>query len=139
MHRSEQPDDHVIGQRSSAAFCRQIGSTERDWTTSLINLSLSRNTLMATPTQLTDQTPPLRPVPGRRDQGKKPSAAATSLPQVDRQLLQGEQSVEEPRISRIAKRAHELYMARGGEHGRDIEDWLQAEREIDDERDTQPR
>ena len=41
--------------------------------------------------------------------------------------------VAEPRIERIARRAHELYEARGGTHGRALEDWLQAEREIDAE------
>jgi hypothetical protein len=30
----------------------------------------------------------------------------------------------------IARRAFEVYLARGGQHGRDIEDWLQAEREL---------
>lgn len=30
----------------------------------------------------------------------------------------------------IALRAFELYCARGGQHGRDLEDWLQAEREL---------
>jgi hypothetical protein len=30
----------------------------------------------------------------------------------------------------IARRAHELYMASGRAHGRDLEDWLQAEREL---------
>jgi hypothetical protein len=39
----------------------------------------------------------------------------------------------ESRISRIARRAHEIYTARGGEHGKALEDWLQAEREIDAE------
>jgi hypothetical protein len=39
----------------------------------------------------------------------------------------------ESRISRIARRAHEIYRARGGEHGKALEDWLQAEREIDAE------
>ena len=37
----------------------------------------------------------------------------------------------EPRMNRIARRAHEIYEARGGEHGKAMEDWLQAEREID--------
>jgi Protein of unknown function (DUF2934) len=37
----------------------------------------------------------------------------------------------EPRLNRIAQRAHEIYEARGGEHGKAVEDWLQAEREID--------
>jgi len=33
----------------------------------------------------------------------------------------------------IARRAHELYLKRGGEHGKDVEDWLRAERELRDE------
>jgi hypothetical protein len=37
-----------------------------------------------------------------------------------------------PRLDRIARRAHEIYEARGGADGRNVEDWLQAEREIDD-------
>ena len=37
------------------------------------------------------------------------------------------------RLSRIAQRAHEIYEARGGQDGRDLDDWLQAEREIDAE------
>lgn len=39
----------------------------------------------------------------------------------------------ESRMNRIARRAHEIYEARGGEHGKAMEDWLQAEREIDSE------
>jgi|1185.fasta_scaffold1133862_1 hypothetical protein len=31
---------------------------------------------------------------------------------------------------RLAQRAYELYLARGGEDGRDLEDWLAAEREL---------
>jgi hypothetical protein len=30
----------------------------------------------------------------------------------------------------IARRAYELYTARGREHGHDVDDWLQAEREL---------
>jgi hypothetical protein len=30
----------------------------------------------------------------------------------------------------IARRAFELFEARGREHGRDLDDWLQAEREL---------
>ena len=37
------------------------------------------------------------------------------------------------RLARIAQRAHEIYDARGGQDGRDLDDWLQAEREIDAE------
>ena len=32
--------------------------------------------------------------------------------------------------SRIADRAYELYVQRGHEHGHDMEDWLEAERQI---------
>jgi len=42
----------------------------------------------------------------------------------------------ESRMNRIARRAHEIYEARGGEHGKAMEDWLQAEREIDAELDN---
>ena len=31
---------------------------------------------------------------------------------------------------RIAERAYQLYMSRGCEEGRDLEDWLKAEREL---------
>ncbi len=30
----------------------------------------------------------------------------------------------------IARRAHELFQARGGLHGHDLDDWLEAERQI---------
>jgi len=35
-----------------------------------------------------------------------------------------------PSREEIAKRAFELYLARGGEHGHDAEDWAQAESEL---------
>jgi hypothetical protein len=35
-----------------------------------------------------------------------------------------------PTHDEIARRAHQLYEARGGEHGRDVEDWLRAECEL---------
>ena len=31
---------------------------------------------------------------------------------------------------RVAKRAFEIYMGRGGERGDEVQDWLQAEREL---------
>jgi hypothetical protein len=36
-------------------------------------------------------------------------------------------------MARIAQRAHEIYERRGGFEGKDLDDWLQAEREIDAE------
>ena len=35
------------------------------------------------------------------------------------------------RMNRIAARARQIYEARGGENGKALDDWLQAEREID--------
>jgi hypothetical protein len=66
--------------------------------------------------------------------GKSASAArnhqedSTSAPRV--------RQPSESRIERIARRAHEIYEARGGQHGKAMEDWLQAEREIDAEMDA---
>jgi hypothetical protein len=37
------------------------------------------------------------------------------------------------RMDRIAARAYEIYEARGGTHGQDFDDWLQAEQQIDNE------
>ena len=30
----------------------------------------------------------------------------------------------------VSRRAYDLFLARGGEHGRDLDDWTQAEREL---------
>lgn len=38
----------------------------------------------------------------------------------------------ECRLQRIAQRAYELHLSRGSQHGRDLDDWLEAEREIDE-------
>jgi Protein of unknown function (DUF2934) len=37
-----------------------------------------------------------------------------------------------PSGSDIARRAYDLYLARGCDSGHDVEDWLQAERELRD-------
>jgi hypothetical protein len=36
----------------------------------------------------------------------------------------------EPTTEQIAGRAYELFLARGAEHGHDVDDWTQAEREL---------
>jgi hypothetical protein len=41
-----------------------------------------------------------------------------------------EKMSEGPSREQIAHRAYELFLARGGEHGHDRDDWLQAEREL---------
>ncbi|HXY25864.1 MAG TPA: DUF2934 domain-containing protein [Candidatus Acidoferrum sp.] len=58
---------------------------------------------------------------------------------MDRQALVAERKEKAAEIGKgkkrpseqeIAARAHELFEARGGENGRDLDDWLQAEREL---------
>jgi len=44
--------------------------------------------------------------------------------------ISGRNAVEADREEQIRMRAYELYEARGGEDGHDIEDWLEAEAEI---------
>lgn len=39
-------------------------------------------------------------------------------------------SETKPSEEQIQQRAYELFLERGCEHGRDIEDWLEAEREL---------
>jgi Protein of unknown function (DUF2934) len=38
----------------------------------------------------------------------------------------------------IARRAHELYVQRGGEHGKDVDDWVAAEKELTDKPVVEP-
>ena len=42
-------------------------------------------------------------------------------------IKQRELSTEE-----IARSAYELYVRRGGEHGKDVEDWIAAEKDLTD-------
>jgi hypothetical protein len=35
-----------------------------------------------------------------------------------------------PSADEIAEEAYKIYLGRGGEHGRDMEDWLEAERRL---------
>ena len=44
---------------------------------------------------------------------------------------------QETRMMRIARRAHEIYERRGGSEEKALDDWLQAEREIDAEIDDE--
>jgi Protein of unknown function (DUF2934) len=43
---------------------------------------------------------------------------------------ESEALMDSSREEAIRLRAYEIYLARGDEQGRDIEDWLQAEREL---------
>jgi hypothetical protein len=59
------------------------------------------------------------------------------VPQLDPDLQAPQGNSTEDGTSRldsIARRAYEHFEMRGGEHGRDQEDWFAAERELSDER-----
>ena len=40
-------------------------------------------------------------------------------------------SADSPRFEEIRIRAYEIYIERGGQTGHDLDDWLQAERELE--------
>jgi hypothetical protein len=44
----------------------------------------------------------------------------------------------EPSGEEIARRAYELYLQRTGEQGKDVEDWIRAEKELSDEPVAEP-
>ncbi len=71
-----------------------------------------------------------------RRRRKNPPAETTPLSE-DR----GRSSAAAPRTSydSIAQRAYRRFEQRGGEHGRDVEDWLEAERECSDDVGKDPR
>jgi hypothetical protein len=55
--------------------------------------------------------------------------AASSRSQEAPELTSSE-TAHQPTTEDIAERAFEKYCARGYEHGHDVEDWLEAEREL---------
>ena len=63
---------------------------------------------------------------GRSDNGKTTRATTTRTSAV----LRPTQRSEQPTEAGMSRRAYELYEARGCSDGHDVEDWLQAEREL---------
>lgn len=72
-------------------------------------------------------------IPKEQSQTPRSQESKTTSPEAPRLAPAAPAAPPEPRLDRIARRAHEIYEARGGEHGKDLQDWLQAEREIDAE------
>jgi hypothetical protein len=64
---------------------------------------------------------------------RNPAADAPTTVEATPALPTADSDLAERRLERIARRAREIYEARGGEHGQALDDWLQAEREIDAE------
>lgn len=61
----------------------------------------------------------------RKGSDRQPASAAADSPQTA-----GLESSQPPMSENtVARRAYELYEQRGGEHGRDWDDWFQAEQE----------
>jgi hypothetical protein len=61
--------------------------------------------------------------PKAKTDRRKSTKSTTQNPETPRRTV----TVSE---SEIARRAFEVYCARGGQHGRALDDWLQAEREL---------
>jgi hypothetical protein len=72
----------------------------------------------------------------RRDRERLPEIVGTpaTVPNATGDIRNAvEHLAIEPTREDIARRAYQLFEDRGGEHGHDWDDWLQAERELRDE------
>ena len=65
--------------------------------------------------------------PGRNG-STEPQATETSIGEEKAAGAGGNSALD----AEIRRRAYELYVERGEEHGRDLDDWLQAKREFED-------
>ena len=65
------------------------------------------------------------------EKGTTKSVARSGKGSLEGAALSG---IHEPTQDEIQLRAHEIHMQRGGEHGNDFDDWLQAELELKAER-----
>ena len=61
-----------------------------------------------------------------------PSTKVQNMPTVLRSQVPEGSSKNAPLLSEIRQRAFEIHIERGGIHGCDLDDWLQAERELRD-------
>ena len=73
------------------------------------------------------------PVP---DTGMGMDAGTESMDESGAPQLSGDTAAAETDRARIEQRAYEIYMARGGEAGRELDDWLSAERELNGGRES---
>ena len=55
------------------------------------------------------------------------SSGNNGLPDIDTHAVRERSSIDR---ENVARRAYERYQQRGGEHGRDQQDWFEAEREL---------
>jgi Protein of unknown function (DUF2934) len=62
---------------------------------------------------------------------KNPANGASGLPKPPRASKKGNGTADhfnDP--DAVARRAYEIYQSRGGDHGADLDDWLEAERQL---------
>jgi hypothetical protein len=60
----------------------------------------------------------------------QPRRAATRKPSAPARSATGRPTPPPYTHEEVAKRAYQLFIERGGQHGRDYDDWLSAEREL---------
>ncbi len=60
----------------------------------------------------------------------RPTPPAPASEELDTARMSLRDADTMPSPEAIARRAYEIYQQRGGGHGRDLEDWLRAEREL---------
>lgn len=79
--------------------------------------------------------------PRTRARTAKPPVVAEVVPMPPAPRLVATNRLPKPTPSAdaIAQRAYELFMARNREHGRDLDDWLQAESELASRKPTRRR
>ena len=66
--------------------------------------------------------------------GRKTVKAKASAPKSVKATTTNGATKHAPTFEDIAKRSYELYLARGGEAGHEVEDWLAAESELSGKR-----
>ena len=66
----------------------------------------------------------------RRSQRTANAGAIVSAADLSAGLAPSPSSVYAPSYDEIAEVAYQRYLSRGGEHGQDWNDWLEAEREL---------
>ena len=66
----------------------------------------------------------------KRTDVMEPERPHSALPQISDSGSHGVAAAGEPDRERVARRAYELYLARGAADGQAMDDWLHAEREL---------
>lgn len=77
------------------------------------------------------------PKPKRNIQDLHPVPGETPDPTGSAQPASGDSAAVELDRDRVAQRAYELYLSRGGHDGQALDDWLVAERELRQPRGSQ--